>query len=275
MNQRLEKLKTQREEQIERKRRRQFWFGMNQRPTKTVKRRIDIRPRNRILLNLEGWYECYGSPEFTLPYPFNIKYKEWMETGGRTKFTRWLLRKGETQKTISALGSAFKPISFKLSCRHNDLLRLAESPHYFSCFQNWRGTQQLKYLADPDIGILYVPDKAGHYQWRALVRLMKNTKGELCFLVYRKYGNIWDNAIYERLNKIHTVYRSAKNIGMINRSLQDKIELLRSFTKHNNKEAVGRHVWSDHWCVMNSENFLEMKGVSYDEIIKVQQSSDL
>lgn len=273
MNKRLEVLKAKREVLAEQHLRRKSWrWGGT---VKNVKKRIDIRPRNGILKNLEGWYECYGSPEGTLPYPLNEYYKEWLMDGARTKFTRWLLRRGETQKTVSSIGSSLQHINFKLSCRHNDLMRLAESPHYFSCFENWRGVQQLKYLADPDIGIIYVPDAAGHYKWRALIRLMRNPKGELCFLIYRAYGNIWAESIFERLNQIYPVYRSAKNIEAISRSLKEKIELLRSFTKHNNPKAVGVHVWSDHWCHLNSENYLEMKGVVFNEIMKVQQSSSL
>lgn len=118
---------------------------------------LDIRKRNQALLDIEGWYET--TPD--LPPLYKPFVEEYYQSNSKLKFTRWLTRKmlQEYRKSnsklkfvewlkhnvinnddISAIGK-LKTISFKISCRHNDLLRIADTPHYHSCFKGWRGKQ--------------------------------------------------------------------------------------------------------------------------------------
>jgi len=80
-------------------------------------------------------------------------------------------------------------IKFELTCRYKDLLRMADSKHYYSCFENWRGVQILRYLASPDACLVVVRDSKGDFSSRALVRLMKRTTGEIVLGINRMYGN--------------------------------------------------------------------------------------
>jgi hypothetical protein len=205
---------------------------------------LDVRPRHKKLLEIEGWYEAPFQRDL-VPADLLNAYDLWAAEGGRTKFTRWLLRRGRIDdKRASELGKVLKPINFKLSCRHNDLLRLAETEHYRSCFASWRGAQQLRYLADPDIAIVFVPDKAGKFLWRALVRLV------ICggptyygLVVYRRYGDSNEAGIFRRLNQILPVFLAYQR----GNGARNSSEQLRSATIANN-EIIGKHVWSDHWA---------------------------
>jgi hypothetical protein len=212
--------------------------------------KIDIQSRHKYLLSIEGWYEV--DTDFTnLPKKYWKYLAEYNLAKTSLKFTRWLAKKEIDNDIISDIGKYLSSVSFKLSCRHKDLLRLAETKHYISCFNNWRGVQQLRYLADPDMCVIFVPDAAGKYRWRALARLISdphNGKGfALC--VYKAYGNANDQAIFKKLDSIIPVY--CATIGRMARFNGSGITVV-SASEINNK-IITSHVWSDHWVYKNAE----------------------
>ena len=211
------------------------------------KTRIDVRPRNKKLLSLEGWYTAKVGLE-TLPHEYNKLVKEYKGRPRSVSFTKWLSKSKKLEnEVISETGKLLMSVTFKLSCRHKDLLRLSETKHYRSCFNRWRGVQQLRFLADPDIGVLYVPDASGKYLWRTLVRLMlHNSKHVL--LTYKTYGNANESAIFNKMNGIIPVYTATAQY-LDGRLWENDLV---SATIHNNT-VVGRHVWSDHRCVLNPD----------------------
>lgn len=226
--------------------------------------RIDIRPRHPRLMNMEGWYNIIPAIRDVIPPNLFSVLDEYEKTSKRTKFTKWALRSSLiTQEQASEIGNYLEPFRFKFSCRHNDLLRLSDTIHYRSCFDKWRGSQQLRYLADPDIAIVFIPDKAGKYIWRTLVRLVLNpeAKGYALF-VYRIYGNGPTNSVFSELDKILPIYIS----NIVSRDsdfnyilgTEDLITLV-SPTVHNN--PIHRSIiWSDLKCVLNEENRFVVSG---------------
>ncbi len=228
-------------------------------------RRIDIRKRHQFLLDIEGWYKIKPDPVVVLPDHFKPFYKSYTESSSSLKFTRWVARnKLAKPEEIAQIGTLLKDVNFKLSCRHKDFLRLAETNNYKTCFKDWRGAQQTRYLADPDLILCFVPDAAGKYMWRALVRLMLH-ENEHCLLFYRSYGNSNHQAILNRVNDIMPVYVGERNLH--NSKVEytpessNEVELV-SATKHNNK-VVGIHVWSDHRCQLKEDNRLHMYGYKW------------
>lgn len=212
----------------------------------------DIRPRHPALLALEGWYET----EIIVPEKYQDLYKDYKESGSNLKITRWALRSRRMDDAeASELGKNLETTKFKLSCRHNDLLRLAETKHYASCMDNegGYGQQQMQYLADPDMAIVYIPDAAGKYSWRSLVRLVMDDYEPGKFpkfvhenrgyglVMYRVYGNGPSEAIFQALDQKVRVYQ-AKDIRHYHTS---DFEVKISPTIHNNK-FLSRPLWTDH-----------------------------
>ena len=203
--------------------------------------RLDVRQRHPSLLRLEGWYEASMKP-VDLPSPFCEAHRFYVESGARLKFTRWCARNRVlTQPQIALLGQLLEPVTFKVSCRHNDLLRLADTKHYKSCFSGWRGKQQLRYLSDPDIGVVFVPDASGKFLWRALCRLVRHDEGH-ALVLQKRYGNTNRLAVYDKLNSMIPLFLAPT---ATDKELQGRGQWLSSVTRHNNA-IVGKHVWSDH-----------------------------
>jgi hypothetical protein len=177
------------------------------------------------------------------------------------KFTRWCARnKVLTQPQIAMLGKLLEPVSFKVSCRHNDLLRLADTNHYKSCFSGWRGKQQLRYLADPDIGVVFVPDASGKFLWRSLCRLVRYNEGH-ALVLHKRYGNTNELAVYNRLNSIAKLFLAPT---LKDDWLRGRGQWLSSVTRHNN-DIVSRHVWSDHKVELRNSR-LHIYGVPFDKV---------
>jgi len=200
---------------------------------------LDIRTRHKELIKLEGWYKVIFSIEDVILPEHIQSYKN---SGSSMKITRWLLRKGIINKAqASEYGKQLNnKIDFKLSCRYNDLLRLAETKHYKSCFSGNLGKQQLHFLSDPDVALLYVPDKSGKYLWRRLVRLMMEDKPpyNYCLFVYKAYGNSNDRLILQTMNKVIPLFEDYTHFS------QHKSKLV-SVTKYNNPISF-KPFWSDH-----------------------------
>lgn len=197
------------------------------------KTKVDIRPRHKELLKLEGWYDVH--PQYTFQH--QLVYNKYRESGSTLKFTRWALRNNLISEQEATDIGKFKPRAFKLSCKYNDLLRLADTPHYGSCYSGNNGLQQIQYLADPDIAVLYIPDAAGKFMWRALVRLVIVDEG-YGLVMCRAYGNGPTVAIRDELQKVLPIFYAAYDFDI-------NAITLTSPTKLNN-EAILRPIWSDH-----------------------------
>lgn len=158
---------------------------------------FEVRERNPELLKHEGWFYV----EADLDERVAALHTEYVESKSTLKFTRWLLRfKYLSPADVSEIGKQLTdPVAAKFSCRHNDLVRLADTRHYKSCMAKTKSLQQLHYLADPDIAVVFIPDSAGKFLWRALVRLVHNDKGELSLVLYRRYGNASFQAVVKAL----------------------------------------------------------------------------
>jgi hypothetical protein len=242
--------------------------------------RLDVKGRHPSLASVEGWYQVDADLN-GLPVKYKPLVKQYVESGDRMKFTRWLAKHELlTQKELVELGPLLKPVDFKISCRHNDLLRLAETSHYKSCFKNWRGVQQLRYLADPDIGVVYVPDKAGKFVWRALIRLMQdpNYLEKYVFFLYKGYGNSNTYAICKKLNSIYPLYIQGERHQIHNwrrgvwSTKEDNSLVLSSASKHDNS-IVSKHVWSDHWCALDPETSrLQMCGKLWEKSVYINEA---
>jgi len=227
--------------------------------------KLDIRTRHSELLAVEGWYSVHVGDD-AIPAFLLLALEEYRKSKSKVKLTRWLLRKGKIDLHEAAyLGTVLSnsKIDFKISCRHNDFLRMADTKHYTTCFKDWRGAQQLRYLTDPDLALVYVPDNAGKFKWRALLRLVFNPDGNgYAFALYQDYGNTIKKPILDKLDSIYPLY-------VLRKRSSDRIFILSSPTKHNNP-IVGFHVWSDHWCKMNEDKRLQVRGIKYstEKILK-------
>ena len=208
--------------------------------------KIDVQPRHPALLALEGWYETNAGLNVSiLPTYCKLYAIQYKKSGSKLKFTKWLSKNTQLDNCdISNIGILLQTVKFKISCRHKDLLRLSETKHYSSCFKQWRGIQQLRYLADPDIGVVFVPDASGKYLWRALVRLVIDPKDQSKFALafYKAYGNSNDVVIYEKINQLIPVYQ---NVLRSFRNNSDNYVYSASEVKN---AIICKHVWSDHWC---------------------------
>lgn len=103
-----------------------------------------------------------------------------------------LNQRGCSEEEIQQLMKVFRSnaeVKFELSCRYKDLLRMADTKHYASCLAQWRGIQKLRYLANPDVAIVFIRDSKGDFVARCLVRLLKTESGELVLGLNRMYGN--------------------------------------------------------------------------------------
>jgi hypothetical protein len=203
--------------------------------TKSFPKHTDFRARHPHLLNVEGWFESQANiPDWAITY-----FQAWEQTDRRLKFTRYLTRNGVDAGKISTLGQALVPVTVKLSCRHRDLLRLAETPHYKSCFSETNRGQLTHFLADPDVAVVYSPDAAGKFVWRALVRLVHDNQ-HWALVLYKPYGNGPTDGILSALaNKTGlSIYRGQPRAETSGRWLM-------SPTRHNNRLIISP-VWSDH-----------------------------
>lgn len=211
----------------------------------TLPSSIDIRCRHPALRAIEGWYQYLPD----IPNrEIQCHYQEWKESASNLKFTRWLMReKHVPNNVLSDIGKQLTSGSFKFSCRHNDLMRLADTPHYISCLRQQYRKQQLYFLADPDIAVCYIPDKAGKYLWRVLFRLVID-ENRLALVAYRSYGNGQKWSIFRALEAATglTIYEA------VVAGDKGKCPMIRNFsspTVHNNL-ILNKQLWNDHLVMM-------------------------
>ena len=128
------------------------------------------------------------------------------------KFGKWLGQNGVPERDVQSLMRSLpqRSVTFEVSIRHKDLLRLV-SRHYATCLRQWRGSQMLRYLADPDVAVAIIRDRSGDFLARMLMRLVKDSQGEYGILANRCYGNglNW-NILASGLKNVVRVYTSEK-----------------------------------------------------------------
>lgn len=161
-------------------------------------KRVDIRKRHEFLLSKEGWYD---GVEFPL-HPFIEGLKRLhTNSGSKLTFTKWCARNNLlTPKQSAAYGKLTVKEHFRISCRHKDILRMSDTTHFNSCYASKGGNnhQPLRFLADPDLAIVYTVDKAGNFVSRFILKLAinsesaENSKGVVppyCYVIFPLYGN--------------------------------------------------------------------------------------
>ena len=244
-------------------------------------KRIDISKRCADLIRLEGWYQVDFDhrvlPNIVLPY-----FIKWKNGSRRTKFTKWLGRRTSDRdglrifdnRQVSMIGQLIgeqKAVTIKVSARKNDILRAPESTHFSSCFAGaetrvWsknnggttyygtgsRGVQMLRYLADPEVGIVFIPDAAGHFLWRAYMRMCEAPDSTKGWAIYKSYGNspVSEILIEDRLNELRPLYKLTTASTIRERGFAPM--MLSSIHTYNNP-VVGKTVWSDHGMVYSTE----------------------
>ena len=241
---------------------------------KPTQQSLDIRRRHATLREVEGWYTatpCMG--DMITDYVMRANYESYKEHNSDMRFTRWLARKGmATPKELSALGKLLgKPFSFKVSCRHNDLLRLPDTTHYRTCFDGWRGGQQLRYLSDTDLAIVYVPDSRGDFKWRSLIRLvLLPDSDEYGWILYRSYGNSNELAIMRALNEILPLYINYNFTNppdgiVVPGTWEAERNIKLSGPTVVNNPIITKIIWSDHKLELDAHGRTQMKGYKFKE----------
>lgn len=97
---------------------------------------------------------------------------------GKLKTTRWLHNVGVSDACISTLVNkcCFSPITFTISCRYKDFVRMSMTKHFSSCF-NPEGCHKIQpylYLIEPEYALGIVRDKSGQFVHRILIRCCDN-----------------------------------------------------------------------------------------------------
>ena len=137
---------------------------------KEYRSHVKLVTRNTELLSMEGWYQVYSDN------PYYVRY---LKSGSELSFSRWLLKSEGLQNiAVSQISKRVtaENLDVKISCRFNDLLRLADTPHYKTCLDpNKIGRDILpSILRDPTAAIIYTPDKSGKFLGRAIFTLRAN-----------------------------------------------------------------------------------------------------
>lgn len=160
---------------------------------------------DKYIIDTGGYSNTYALGEYSFSTRLKIKqlFKSWCAIEvNRQRFTKYLKRKLEEEyekvdidfaKMFSDMGKVPPTFSFKLSCSFNDILRV-ESPHYKSCY--FRDGDNLgcnahapfNFCFDCTLGVIYIPDKAGDYLFRAYVHICKDEKGNKVLYIPGCYG---------------------------------------------------------------------------------------
>jgi len=131
-------------------------------------------------------------------------YDEWSKSTTGIKFTKYLAHIGINNDIISKLGQTLICGKFKISCRFKDILRCAKTTHHNSCYSEDSSYRDMPAVLanDPNIAIVYVPDKRGDFILRSFVRLVKNEIGDYNLVVLGWYGNGSVDSIMKSMNGI-------------------------------------------------------------------------
>lgn len=109
------------------------------------------------------------------------------------RFGKWLSRclpEAVVQKTFRAITP---PAEVEVTCRFKDVLRMAETNHFISCFNTQYNQQLLHYLMHPSVALIVKRDSKGQFNYRCIVRIGVtcdlNPRKVLMLNTYKTYGN--------------------------------------------------------------------------------------
>jgi len=219
-------------------------------------RPVKFKQRVKQLRVFEGWYPI---TYFNRKHPVYMNIRLMKEFGNESLSDKNIVRKyykgmrlgkylinklGQDSDMVADFMAYIQTESIKLSCRYNDILRVADTPHYRTCMGSWRGIQLLRNLADPDMCVIYLPDKAGNMRCRCFGRLLLNKNNDTVLGLYRVYGNGFN---HDSLSDIFPI----KTVSLKTDSSYYDYDL-RSYSKVYNP-AVKKPVWSDHTFKYNED----------------------
>lgn len=153
----------------------------------------NFKPRLPQLRKLEGAYQ-------TEPAPLYVMYKN---SGSKLKFSSWLGKNGIDAGTRigKQLMISGPSINFRVTCRYKDILRCSKmhkKMYFDSCLADGKFNAGAKYGYCRDVvnlGMLYVPDQAGHVKSRAFfLYIPRDEVNELfddMFLTTREMKSEW------------------------------------------------------------------------------------
>lgn len=158
--------------------------------------------RHPVLLSIEGNYTIDNT---YVPIELREYYNEYMCGNRKLKFSRWLIRYyGYSSDLVCRMMQqcVFTPVSFKISCRHNDIMRMSESIHYTSCFSDNREycSQKLFILGDRDAAICFIPDSSGKFLYRIILYLAVY-QSKYALVCDKPYGNGSLDAILQKIEE--------------------------------------------------------------------------
>lgn len=200
-----------------------------------VGKRLNFQPRVKFLRDLERVVPL--SQEEILDMHFseirsiylhemsiNISqiYKIWKNNPDPKKlsFSKALLKLGVPSNYISLILNDVcnKGSELRISTRFKDILRMSASPHYISCLREGGGSEEsrLFHLLNPNIAIAYVPDKAGHMLFRAILHAVDFNGPRV--MIDNPYGErFFVRALEKELgNLIHRSYKGIPNPPLLN-----------------------------------------------------------
>lgn len=162
-------------------------------------------PRDKRLLDIQGVYECPGSvnsvkiPDLVRllmdanDIPLSCLVSGLTPKGER--LGKWLGKCKVPENTISqAFDAVSKPVKVEITCRFNDILRMAETKHFKSCLRNSSQygyqLQRWIYLQDKYVALAVVRDTNGQFKYRRVIGLVKNPNGNIGLRIGRAYGYV-------------------------------------------------------------------------------------
>lgn len=188
---------------------------------KTGNKPIRCIPRTRVLSALEGQYSSKGNSAgvwdvlLSFPYIYTLILSRFPNIGDPSqadnlleltnnrlpngkRLARWLALEGVPEDVVQTFIyrlSRHKGCTFTLTVRHKDIIRMADTAHFESCYtrtdEDWYW-QVIRYLANRDIGLVYIRDSKGDFSSRSIIRLLKlitPDSMELVIGVNKVYGN--------------------------------------------------------------------------------------
>jgi len=161
-------------------------------------KRIQFNHRNPILRSLEGSYSIssyWGDDEELL----NSAQTLWDD---KTRYTKYIPSGSKLSKSLQNLRFSLDRIAKFLenlgerrlifSCKASDIARMSMSKHFTTCKNLSAGCFKddiPQHCADPNLAIIFVPDRGGQMMSRCLVKLLKDKNGEDVLGLFRAYGN--------------------------------------------------------------------------------------
>ena len=202
-----------------------LWGGDRTRFLMLIKRirkisnvKTPLATRHPLLRSLEGSVESAVPPK-----TLSAEYGEWLKSGSKMKPTRWISRTypNSSPNDLAQLGKELAATStLVVSCMHKDIAKMADSPHYQSCYRtgfteftnqskpNGENRQQILHeLANPNNCIAFVRDRAGHFIFRVQILLTVDSQFQTHLVIGRPYGQqipTYGLTLYKYLSARHS-----------------------------------------------------------------------